>query len=137
MNIRPYQVSDAESVSALWDEVFPNNPSHSSSKLVISQKLAVQPELFLVAEINSVIVGTIMAGYDGHRGWLYTVAVNPHYQRQGIGSKLVRHAERLLIAMGCLKINLQVRVSNAEVVEFYRKLGYLVEERISMGKLVA
>jgi ribosomal protein S18 acetylase RimI-like enzyme len=137
MNIRPYQVSDAESVSALWDQAFPNNPSHSSAKLVISQKLAVQPELFLVAEINSVIVGTIMAGYDGHRGWLYTVAVNPDYQRQGIGSKLVRHAEKLLIAMGCLKINLQVRVSNAEVVEFYRKLGYLVEERISMGKLVA
>ncbi|MHC5732249.1 MAG: GNAT family N-acetyltransferase, partial [Nostoc sp.] len=85
---------------------------------------------------NSVILGTIMAGYDGHRGWLYTVAVSPQYQRQGIGSKLVRHAESVLIAMGCLKINLQVRISNAEVVEFYRKLGYLVEERISMGKLV-
>lgn len=78
-----------------------------------------------------------MAGYDGHRGWLYTIAVSPQYQRRGVGSKLVRHAERVLIAMGCLKINLQVRVSNAEVVEFYRKLGYLVEERISMGKLVA
>ncbi|MDF5734524.1 MULTISPECIES: GNAT family acetyltransferase [unclassified Nostoc] len=136
MNIRPYQESDAESVSALWDEVFPNNPSHSSPKLVISQKLAVQPELFFITEINSVIIGTIMAGYDGHRGWLYTVAVSPQYQRQGIGSKLVQHAEKVLIAMGCLKINLQVRVSNAEVVEFYRKLGYLVEERISMGKLV-
>ncbi|MEH2291021.1 GNAT family acetyltransferase [Nostoc sp.] len=137
MNIRPYQESDAESVSALWDEVFPNNPSHSSPKLVINQKLAVQPELFFITEINSVIVGTIMAGYDGHRGWLYTVVVSPQYQRQGIGSKLVQHAEKKLIAMGCLKINLEVRVSNAEVVEFYRKLGYLVEERISMGKLVA
>lgn len=132
MNIRPYQESDFESVSTLWDEVFPNNPSHSSPKLVISQKLAVQPELFFITELNFVIIGTVMAGYDGHRGWLYTVAVSPHYQRQGIGSKLVRHAEKVLIAMGCLKINLQVRVSNVEVVEFYRKLGYLVEERISM-----
>ncbi|MEH2075981.1 MAG: hypothetical protein V7K57_16560 [Nostoc sp.] len=69
MNIRPYQESDAESVSTLWDELFPNNPSHSSPKLVISQKLAVQPKLFFVTEINSVIVGTIMTGYDGHRGY--------------------------------------------------------------------
>ena len=68
MNIRPYQKSDVESVSALWNEVFPNNPSHSSLKLAISQKLALQPELFFVTEINSVIRGTIMAGYDGHRG---------------------------------------------------------------------
>jgi len=89
MNIRPYQESDAESVSALWDEVFLNNPSHSSPKLIISQKLAVQPELFFVTEIISVIVYTIMAGYDGHRGWLYTVAVSPQYQRQGIMGKLV------------------------------------------------
>ena len=137
MNIRPYQESDAESVIALWNEVFPNNPSHSSPKLIISQKLAVQPELFFITEISFVILSTIIAGYDGHRGWLYTVAVSPNYQRQGIGSKLMRHAERILIAMGCLKINLQVRVSNAEVVEFYRKLGYLVEERVSMGKLIA
>ncbi|MEH1843139.1 MAG: GNAT family N-acetyltransferase [Nostoc sp.] len=84
-----------------------------------------------------VIINTIITEYDGHRGWLYTVAVSPNYQRQGIGSKLVRHAERILIAMKCLKINLQVSVSKAEVVEFYRKLGYLVEERVSMGKLIA
>jgi len=77
-----------------------------------------------------------MAGYDGHRGWLYTVAVSPQYRRQGIGRKLVQHAESALIEMGCLKINLQVRASNAEVVAFYQRLGYLVEERISMGKLL-
>jgi hypothetical protein len=136
MNIRPYQQADAELVSALWEQVFPDHPLHNSPTLVIGQKLAVQPELFFVAEINSLIVGTIMAGYDGHRGWLYTVAVSPQYRRQGIGSQLIKHAEKELIAIGCRKINLQIRASNAEVVEFYKKLGYLIEERISMGKLV-
>ena len=136
MNIRLYQESDTESVSALWHEVFPNNPSHNAPELVISQKLAIQPELFFVAEIDSAIVGTIMAGYDGHRGWLYTVAVSPQYRRLGIGSQLVRHAESAVIAQGCPKINLQVRADNAEVVMFYEKLGYVVEERISMGKLL-
>ncbi|BAY43543.1 GCN5-related N-acetyltransferase [Scytonema sp. HK-05] len=80
------------------------------------------------------IVGTIMAGYDGHRGWLYTAAVSPQHRRQGIGSKLVQHAESVLIAMECPKINLQVRASNAEVVAFYKKLGYFTEERITHGK---
>ncbi|GEM_PF-5155606 len=69
-------------------------------------------------------------------GWLYTVAVSPQYQRQGIGRKLVQQAESALIAMGCPKINLQVRSSNAEVVAFYRRLGYAIEERISMGKVL-
>lgn len=136
MNIRLYQESDTESVSALWHEVFPNKPDHNAPELVISQKLTIQPELFFVAEIDSAIVGTIMAGYDGHRGWLYTVAVRPQYRRLGIGSQLVRHAESAVIAMGGPKINLQVRADNAEVVMFYEKLGYVVEERISMGKLL-
>ncbi len=134
--IRLYQESDADAVSALWHEVFPHNPAHNAPEFVLSQKLAVQPELFFVAEIDSAIIGTIMAGYDGHRGWLYTVAVRPQYRRLGIGSQLVRQAESAVTAMGCRKINLQVRADNAEVVMFYEKLGYVVEERISMGKLL-
>ncbi|OKH52775.1 GNAT family acetyltransferase [Scytonema sp. HK-05] len=143
MNIRLYQESDAKSVSYLWNQVFPDNPSHNAPRLVITKKLKVQP-LFFVAEKDSAIghegtalraiVGTIMAGYDGHRGWLYTVAVTPQHRRQGIGSKLVQHAESVLIAMECPKINLQVRASNAEVVAFYKKLGYFTEERITHGK---
>lgn len=146
MDIRLYQESDAKSVSDLWNQVFPDNPSHNAPTVVITKKLKVQPELFFVAEKECAIglkptalraiVGTIMAGYDGHRGWLYTVAVSPKHRRQGIGRKLVQHAESALIAMGCPKINLQVRVSNAEVVAFYEKLGYFTEERISMGKLL-
>ena len=136
MKLRLYQESDAEPVSALWQEVFPDDPSHNAPELVIDQKFAIQPELFFVADIDAAIVGTIMAGYDGHRGWLYTVAVSPQYRRLGVGSQLVRHAESAVIAMGCPKINLQVRAENAEVVMFYKKLGYVVEERISMGKLI-
>ncbi|BDA74726.1 acetyltransferase [Calothrix sp. PCC 7716] len=136
MNIRLFQESDTESVIALWKQVFSDKQPHNNPVLVINQKLARQPELFFVAEIDSVIAGTIMAGYDGHRGWLYTVAVNPQYRRRGIGTKLVQHAEKALTAMGCLKINLQVRANNAEVVEFYQKLGYLTDGNISMGKVV-
>ena len=134
MNIRLYQESDAKSVSDLWNQVFPDNPSHNAPTLVITKKLKVQPELFFVAEKDSVIIGTIMAGYDGHRGWLYTLAVSPQHRRQGIGRHLVQQAESALIAMGCPKINLQVRASNAEVVAFYEKLGYFTEERITHGK---
>lgn len=75
-----------------------------------------------------------MAGYDGHRGWIYSLAVLPQNRLQGIGSRLVRHAEQQLQRLGCAKINLQIFQGNAAVVEFYRKLGYQTEPRISMGK---
>lgn len=75
-----------------------------------------------------------MAGYDGHRGWLYTVAVLRSFQRKGIGSALIREAEKRLLALGCLKINLQVVAGNTSATAFYAKLGYTVEERVSMGK---
>ncbi len=75
-----------------------------------------------------------MAGYDGHRGWIYSLAVAETQQRRGVGSRLVQHAEQALGDLGCPKVNLQVRSSNSSVVEFYRSLGYDAEERISMGK---
>jgi ribosomal protein S18 acetylase RimI-like enzyme len=90
----------------------------------------------LVATDQGVVVGTIMAGYDGHRGWLYAVAVLQSHQRQGFGMALVKEAENRLSAMGCKKINLQVRSSNTVVIRFYRSLGYEVEERVSMGKRI-
>jgi hypothetical protein len=82
------------------------------------------------------VVGTVVAGYDGHRGWLYRVAVDPRVQRRGLGTALVQHAEAALAALGCPKINLQVRTSNVAVIAFYRKLGWEVEELVSLGKLV-
>ena len=100
----------------------------------IRRKLDVQRDLFLVAEYEGQIIGTAMAGYDGHRGWVYYLAVAPDQRRQGVGSALMGEVERRLAQAGCHKLNLQVRVTNEAVVSFYQGLGYEVEERISMGK---
>ena len=88
--------------------------------------------LFVATEADTV-VGTVMAGYDGHRGWLYTVAVSPERRRCGIGTALVRHAVGALCAAGCAKVNLQIRATNLEVRGFYESLGFEAEERLSMG----
>ncbi|MFC1597622.1 GNAT family acetyltransferase, partial [Planctomycetota bacterium] len=92
--------------------------------------------LLFVAIEKGQVIGAVMAGYDGHRGWLYAVAVDPNERRNGIGRKLVDHAVLSLKDLGCIKINLQVRSSNAKVVAFYRNLGFKSEERISMGKKI-
>ncbi len=132
--IQPYGAEHFADVSALWREAFPDDPPWNAAETAIPAKLAVQPELFLVALDGRRAVGSIMAGYDGHRGWLYAVAVLAAHRRRGIGVALVRAAEERLRALGCRKINLQVRATNRAVVEFYERLGYAVEERVSLGK---
>jgi ribosomal protein S18 acetylase RimI-like enzyme len=92
--------------------------------------------LFFVAECDGEVIGTVMAGYDGHRGWIYSLAVKPEARSRGTGRQLIRHAETALARAGCAKVNLQVVDENKGVVEFYRKAGYAVEPRISMGKLL-
>jgi ribosomal protein S18 acetylase RimI-like enzyme len=77
-----------------------------------------------------------MAGYDGHRGWLYAIAVHPSLRRTGLGSRLVRHAEQALVSVGCMKVNLQLLASNEATAAFYKSLGYAAEPRISMGKIL-
>lgn len=134
MEIRPYLESDEAIVAALWREVFPDAPAWNIPEADIKRKLAVQRELFLVAQIGSEVVGTAMAGYDGHRGWVYYVVIGPRYRRQRIGTALMERVEEGLARLGCPKVNLQVRASNEGVVSFYKKLGYEVEERVSMGK---
>lgn len=134
MEIRAYWEADEASVVNLWREVFPNSPSWNHPEADIQRKLTVQRELFLVALLDAEPVGTVMAGYDGHRGWVHYVAVKPGCRRQGIGSALMRRVEDELAHMGCPKVNLQVRASDQEVVAFYQRLGYEVEERVSMGK---
>lgn len=133
-NIAPYSSGHFDGVRALWQQCFPDDPPWNQAQVAIPAKLAVQPELFLVALDADLVVGSIIAGYDGHRGWLYAVAVLNSRRRQGVGTALVRAAEARLRSMDCSKINLQVRSSNAPAVEFYRRLGYLIEERTSMGK---
>ena len=99
----------------------------------IQKKLDVQPELFFVALLKNKVIGSIMAGYDGHRGWLYYLAVLPEYQKKGYGKKLVKKAFTELRKLGCLKVNLQVRKDNTSIVNFYKHLGFKEEERISLG----
>jgi ribosomal protein S18 acetylase RimI-like enzyme len=134
MEIRPYEERDEEAVAKLWREVFPDSPPWNVPEEDIRRKLEVQRELFLVASIDEEIMGTAMAGYDGHRGWVYCVAVAPAYRRESVGRALMERVERDLTRMGCHKLNLQVRKSNEEAVAFYEKLGYSVEDRVSMGK---
>ena len=132
--IRPYQDSDQSAVISLWKHVFPDTPPHNDPLQDIQRKLMVQSECFLVAVRNGQLIGTTMAGFDGHRGWVYYVAVHPDERRQGIGKALMYAAEQALAELGCGKVNLQVRAGNDAVVAFYQSLGYSVEERISMGK---
>jgi ribosomal protein S18 acetylase RimI-like enzyme len=134
VKIRPYTATDEKAVAALWREVFPGSPAWNHPETDIQRKLAVQRELFFVATKGSELVGTAMAGYDGHRGWVYYVAVSPRHRRQGIGTALMTQVEEGLAHVGCPKLNLQVRATNREVVRFYEKLGYEVEERVSMSK---
>lgn len=124
-------------VVALWQEAFGYDTAHNLPTLAIDKKLAVNDGLFFVATDKKTVIGTVLAGYDGHRGWLYSVAVHADYRRHGLGSSLVRHAEQALTALGCMKINLQIAGGNEAVVGFYEALGYGVEPRISMGKKIA
>jgi len=134
LEIRPYREDDEAAVAALWREIFPDAPAHNQPERDIWRKLEVQRELFLVATEGEELVGTAMAGYDGHRGWLYYLAVHPDFRRRGIGETLIGRVEAGLAAIGCPKVNLQVRADNIGAVAFYRRLGFDIEERVSMGK---
>jgi ribosomal protein S18 acetylase RimI-like enzyme len=104
---------------------------------MIANKLKVQPELLLVGLLDGRLVGAVMAGFDGVRGWIHHLAVVPEARRRGVATRLVRAAEAGLRHLGCPKVNLQVRASNSEVVAFYQSLGFAIEERISMGRRLA
>jgi ribosomal protein S18 acetylase RimI-like enzyme len=135
--VRPYDEADEAAVVALWREVFPDSPPWNDPARDIERKLSVQPELFFIARQGGELAGTAMCGYDGHRGWVYYVAVSPRHRRLGVGSQLMSRVEDELRRLGCAKLNLQVRFGNDDAVAFYRSLGYDVEDRVSMGKRLA
>lgn len=135
MNIRKYQLSDRSSLIELWNSVFPDDPPHNEPSIVIEAKLAVD-DLIFVAEHEERLVGACMAGYDGHRGWLYAVAVLKEQRRSGTGAELVKYAMQSLKEIGCAKVNLQIRSTNTEVAAFYKALGFAAEERLSMGAFI-
>lgn len=135
MEIVTYRDEHFPGLDALWREAFPDDPPRNQAAQSVPAKLAEQPELLFVAVDGDAVIGSIMAGYDGHRGWLYSVAVRKDRQGEGAGKALVAHAEMALKARGCRKVNLQVREGNP-VTDFYEKIGYAVEPRTSMGKSI-
>jgi ribosomal protein S18 acetylase RimI-like enzyme len=133
MQIRPFRPPDESSVIALW-EACGLLRAWNDPKKDIQRKLTIQPELFLVGTLDGKIVGAVMAGYDGHRGWVNYLAVDPSLRKAGLGRALMERVERDLTAMGCPKLNLQVRTSNADVLAFYARIGYGRDETVSLGK---
>src|SRR5665213_1127086 len=133
--ITSYSETHFAGVKVLWEEVFPDDPPRNDAGISIASKATEHPELFLLALEEGRVFGSVMAGYDGHRGWLYRVAVAKTHRHRGVGAALIHEAENRLWALGCVKINLQVRGANQAVTAFYQNLGYVVEDRISMGKV--
>jgi ribosomal protein S18 acetylase RimI-like enzyme len=133
MRIRRFERADEAAVVALWEECGLTRSWNDPLK-DIARKLAVQPELFLVGVTDGAVMASVMAGYEGHRGWMNYLAVAPRFRGRGLGRALVEHVERLLLERGCPKVNLQVRATNLEAVAFYRRLGYAQDESISLGK---
>ena len=133
MKIRTYQESDEDAVVALWETCGLTRPWNDPRK-DIARKLTVQRELFFVGELDGALVATIMAGFEGHRGWVNYLAVAPALRGRGNGAVLVKHVEERFLAAGCPKVNLLVRASNTAVVDFYRHLGYASDEAVILGK---
>jgi ribosomal protein S18 acetylase RimI-like enzyme len=132
-SIRAFALRDTESVIALWQATGLTR-SWNNPHLDIQRKLTVQPELFMVAEDGHDIVGTVMAGYDGHRGWIYYLASDPSRRGEGIGRELVTAAEEALLELGCPKVQLMVRPGNEDVLGFYDQLGYDRFDTTTTGK---
>ena len=130
---RSFRKSDQKEVIQLWMEcglVVPwNDPQRD-----IERKLGTQPELFLIGLINDEIITTVMTGYDGHRGWVYYLAVKPQYQQKEIGRQIMKEVEIRLRELGCPKLNIMVRTTNLDVINFYKAIGYKVDAVTNMGK---
>jgi ribosomal protein S18 acetylase RimI-like enzyme len=138
MDIRIFDERDTDDVLALWREAFPEYAApgkpQRDPRLSIRNKLAMQPELFFVGVIDGRVAGTVLAGYDGHRGWMYSLAVAEARRGRGYGRALVAHAEAALSQLGCPKLNLQILANKPELRAFYAKLGYHADEVVSLGK---
>ena len=133
MNIRTYQSSDEQQIINLWTECGLTVPWNDPKK-DIQRKVNDSPEMFFVGEKDGKIVASCMAGYDGHRGWIYFLAVKPGYQNKGYAKIILEHAEKALLDIECPKIELMVRYTNDKVVSFYTHAGYRDDPVIVMSK---
>jgi ribosomal protein S18 acetylase RimI-like enzyme len=132
LKIRPFEERDRDTVKALWRAAFaefPDDPDDTINFCLRSGNGAL-----FVGVLGEAVVATVLAGHDGHRGWLYHVATAPEHRSRGYGRNMVAHAEAHLTAQGVPKVNLQIRTGNAAVQGFYERLGYTLEPRINMGK---
>src|SRR3954471_23660433 len=133
MVIRPFQLDDQAAVIELWRRCSLLRPQNDPVKDIV-RKLKVQRNLFLVGVVDGAIVASVMASYDGHRCWVNYLAVDPSHQRRGFGRAIMAEVERLVRERGCPKINLQVRSTNADVIAFYKSIGFAVDDVVSMGR---
>ena len=133
MEIRQYLSRDEKAVIELWQRCNLLRP-WNNPKQDIECKLNVNPELFLVGLINGKVVATVMGGYEGHRGWVSYLAVDPAHQKRRFGQQIMEVVEEKIRAMGCPKINLQIRTDNLDAVKFYESIGYKLDKVVSMGK---
>ncbi|WP_423921752.1 GNAT family acetyltransferase [Frigoribacterium sp. 2-23] len=133
MHIRVFDEKDTAAVVALWRAAGLTRP-WNDPYADIRRKQQEQPDLFFVAEVADDLVGVILAGYDGHRGWIHYFAVSPDHRREGIGRALLSHAEQALARRGCAKVQLQVRPDNLAVLDFYEAAGYEPYEAINLGR---
>ena len=130
---RPYQSIDAEPLVSLWTLCGLTRPWNDAHR-DIERKLAIDADGLLILEEEGQLIGAVMVGYEGHRGWINYLAVHPDHRRRGLGRTLMAAAEKRLADLGCPKVNLQVRASNLAAVEFYRCIGYTAEDVVSMGR---
>ncbi len=141
MQIRPATQADMDALVELWRVVFPeyDDPSRPqrAPRPSIARKLDWADGLFWVADDAGTLIGTVMAGYDGHRGWIYSLGVRPDQRRTGLGGQLVAHAESTLARLGCIKVNLQVLDANAGGQAFWAAAGYALDPVVSFGKRLA
>ena len=133
MTVRQFTSDDKTAVIELWQKCGLISPENNPER-DIERKLKVNPELFLVGTIDGRVVATAMGGYEGHRGWVNYLAVEPEYRESGFGRLLMEQLEKMLLDIGCPKINLNVRTTNKEVLEFYEIIGYRRDEVITMTK---
>ncbi len=133
-SIRDYQAGDRDGVVALWREAFAGDPPRNEPNAVFDRKEHARDGLFFVRVLANRVVGTVLAGFDGIRGWIYHLAVLPEFRRRGLADRMMDHVEAELRTRDCPKINLQVRTSNAEVAAFYERRGYAIDQVISFGK---
>lgn len=133
LHIRAYRETDKPPVIDLWRRCGLVVP-HNDPERDIERKCRVDPDLFLVGTLGGTVVATCMAGYEGHRGWINYLAVDPDHRRLGIATALMDAAESALRRRGCPKINLQVRATNAAVIAFYERMGFARDDVLSLGK---